>query len=449
METAPVSNLTSSLVPVRRLRITILGGHYAPEPTGNAPYTAGLAQGLAGRGHDVRVITTHPHYPEWRVRSGYGGWSVREELNGVRVRRLAHYVPRRPTAVRRLLSELSLGFRYLMVRWHRPDVVLLVSPSLFSSAVAGFRARWSRRLVTGIWVQDIYSLGVVETGQGGRSLASVMRTVESVTLRSAKGVAVIHDRFRDFVAAKMGIPMGRLEVIRNWSHLQPSPNVDRAAVRRRMGWEPDETIVLHAGNMGMKQGLENVVEAARIADARNVQVRFVLLGDGNQRERLQSLAQDISRIEFVAPLPDGEFAEALASADILLVNEREGMREMSVPSKLTSYFSTSLPVLAATDEASVTAGEISASSGGIRVNAGDPGALVDAAQALRDDPAFASALGSAGHRYRNEVLGDKAALDHFERWLSALVGGRSGSLPRPRRRATQGEPGLYTYESAR
>lgn len=431
--------------PPLRLRVTILGGHYAPEPTGNAPYTSGLAKGLAARGHDVRVITTHPHYPEWRIKDGYGGWSVHEEISGVRVRRLAHYVPANPTGLRRLLSELTLGLRYLGARWHRPDVVLLVSPNMFSSAAAALRSRWSR-LATGIWVQDLYSLGVLETGQGGKSVASLIRTVESGTLRSATGVAVIHERFRDFAVGSLRVPVGRLEVIRNWSHVQPAPEVDRATVRQRLGWGADETVVLHAGNMGVKQGLENVVEAARLADLQRLPVRFVMLGDGNQRERIETLARGLRCVQFVAPLPDREFAQALASADILLVNEREGMREMSVPSKLTSYFSTSLPVLAATDAASVTAGEIEASGGGIRVDTGNPGALLDAALALRNDPTLARALGAAGRRYRDEVLAEEAALDHFERWLAALVQHRL--KPGARHGAAPGRRGYYTHVSA-
>jgi len=133
----------------------------------------------------------------------------------------------------------------------------------------------------------------------------------------------------------------------------------------------------------------------------------------------------VRSIQFIAPLPDGEFEQVLASADILLINEREGMREMSVPSKLTTYFSTSLPVLAATDEASVTAGEIDASGGGLRVPAGNPVALLDGALALRRDPGLSRALGEAGHRYRKEVLSEEAALDRFERWLAALTRHRS------------------------
>jgi colanic acid biosynthesis glycosyl transferase WcaI len=400
--------------------VTILTLHYAPEPTGNAPYTASLAVGLKERGHDVHVITAHPHYPEWRVREGYGGWSVKEVLDGVPVHRLAHYVPAKPTGAHRLAAELSFGLRLLFAPWHRPDVVLLVSPALFSTSVAMLRARLSRTAVAA-WVQDLYSLGVVEMGHSRGRMAAVMTKVESSTLKAATGVAVIHRRFRDHVVRVLGVPEARVEVIRNWSHVQPPAAVDRETVRKRFGWAPATAVALHAGNIGGKQGLENVVEAARIADERRLPVHFVVLGNGNQRERIEALAAGVQSIEFIDPLPAGEFEEVLGSADVLLVNEKPGLREMSVPSKLTTYFATSLPVVAATDAGSVTADEIDASGGGVRVDAGNPGALVDAVLTLHADPERAGALGAAGRRYRDEVLSADAAMNHFGQWLEGLV----------------------------
>jgi colanic acid biosynthesis glycosyl transferase WcaI len=370
----------------------------------------------------VRVITAHPHYPEWRIREGYGEWRRTETINGVHVTRLSHHVPSRPSGLRRLLSELSFGIRLLFEPWGSPDVVLFVSPALFSSAIAGLKMRLrGRRTVHAVWVQDLYSAGIAESGQGGDAVARIMRSVESATLRGAKGVAVIHDRFRDYVVDELGVEHLRVEVIRNWSHVHPAVEVDRAAVRARFGWGP-ETVVLHAGNMGAKQGLENVIEAARLVDAEQKPVRFVLLGDGNQRAAVQGTAGGIRSVQFIDPLPDGDFEQVLASADVLLVNERPGMAEAAVPSKLTSYFSTGLPVIAATDAGSVTAGEIETSGGGVRVDAGSPRDLVDAVLALRADPAGRVAYGAAGKEFRASALGAEAAITRFAAWLSDLAG---------------------------
>jgi glycosyltransferase involved in cell wall biosynthesis len=402
-----------------------MGLHYAPEKTGNAPYTTALASRLKSLGHDVHVLTSHPHYPEWKVRAGYGQWLRRETIRGVPVRRFAHFVPREPSAAMRLLSELSFGARLLFTRWGNPDVVLLVSPALFSTVLPVMRARWGfRRPAVGVWVQDLYSLGVVETGAGGGRVARVVAAIESFTLRSASGVSVIHDRFKQVVVSKLGMNAREVVVIRNWSHLQEVPPFDREAVRSLHGWGRDETIVLHAGNMGAKQALENVIEAARIADQRGLNVRFVLLGDGNQRARLEALAAGTERVQFLKTLPDENFQQALGSADVLLVNEKPGVAEMSVPSKLTSYFSTGLPVLAATDEGSVTAGEVAASGGGIRVDAGNPGQLVDAVLTLGGDEALAGALGTAGRLFREQSLSEDAAVQRYAEWLTSLANGR-------------------------
>lgn len=407
------------------LRIAILGLHYAPEPTGNAPYTTALASGLKGRGYDIRVLTGHPHYPEWKIRDGYGGWTHREVIQGVPVTRLLHFVPSNPSTVGRLLSELSFGFRLAFTRWGNPDVVLLVSPALFSAVLPALRARWgTRRPAVGIWVQDLYSSGVVETGTGGGRAAKVVAAIESFTLKSASGVTVIHDRFKQLLVSKLRLESRHVVVIRNWSHVEEAQPFDRDAVRSKLGWRNDEMIVLHAGNMGAKQALENVVEAARIADQRTDNVRFVLLGDGNQRKRLEYLASGIERIQFIGTLPGEEFQQALASADVLLVNEKLGVSEMSVPSKLTSYFSTGLPVLAATDEGSVTAGEIAASGGGVRVNAGEPSELLDGAIALGRNRELAGSLGEAGRSFRAQYLSEDTAIERYAEWLTSLATGQ-------------------------
>jgi colanic acid biosynthesis glycosyl transferase WcaI len=170
------------------MRITILGLNYSPEPSGNAPYTSGLAEGLREAGHKVHVITGYPHYPEWRLRDGYTGLTSKEEIGGIPVTRVRHFIPRKPTAMSRLIMEFSFGLRLILARWHSPDVVLLVSPALFSSGLALLKAKFgAHRPRVGIWVQDIYSHGVVETGTGGHRLSQAMSMVEGFILRSRRG----------------------------------------------------------------------------------------------------------------------------------------------------------------------------------------------------------------------------------------------------------------------
>lgn len=393
--------------------VLFVGINYAPEPTGISPYTTGMAEGLARRGHRVRVITSYPHYPWWRVPDEHSALPEHSSVNGVAVTRVRHYIPRRPDNVRRALFEVSFGLRALFTRWGQPSVVVVISPALLASRLAAFRARLQGIPVI-TWVQDIYTLGVGETsdGSGSRIIARVERGLTNAAAR----VVVIHDRFRRMFAEDVGTS-SPIDVVRNWSHVPDISDAGREATRERMGWADDEIIVLHAGAMGAKQGLENVVYAAREATRRGSRVRFVLLGDGNQREHLESLGSDPS-LQFVDPLPDELFFDALAAADVLLANERTGLTEMSVPSKLTTYFATGLPVVAAVDASSTTHDEILASGAGPIVPAGDPQALVDAIEALAERPDAAAEHGAAGRAYRAAHLTPDAALDAFERTLS-------------------------------
>ena len=172
--------------------------------------------------------------------------------------------------------------------------------------------------------------------------------------------------------------------------------------------------------MGAKQGLANVVEAARVAHRDNNPLLFVLMGDGNQRATLEAMVA-AGHLKFVDPVPQELFTAALGAADILMVNERRGVKDMSVPSKLTSYFATGRPVIAATDARSVTAEEIEASGAGIRVDADRPELIVKAAMELRNNSEMARELGRKGLEFRRSHLTADASLDSFHKLLLQLA----------------------------
>jgi len=340
-------------------------------------------------------------------------------MNGVRVLRLRHFVPRNPTPFPRAFSEVTFGLRQVFTRWGRPSSIIAVSPALLSSALVRLRAAITHsRTPFVVWVQDLYGLGVVETGQGGGTGARGIRLIERWLLRSATTVVVIHDRFADRVHDDFGVSKERIQVIRNWTHLPAFPTADVVSVRRSYGWSDDEIVVVHTGNMGVKQGLEHVVDAGRLAHLQDSRVRFILVGNGSQRDELQQrIAGQATTTQILPPLDDLSFGEILQSADILLVNELPGVAEMAVPSKLTSYFASGRPVLAATDASGITAQEVHAAEAGIVVPAGDPAALLAGARRLAADRQAAARLGANGRRYRETVLAEASAIQRFDSLL--------------------------------
>ena len=417
----------------RSLSVLVLGLNYAPEPTGIAPYTTGVARFLAEAGHDVHVVTGFPHYPDWKLPDDYPGRRVRGFDGDIRLTRVRLPIPKNPTGRSRIALEAAFALQAAALGGPRPDVVVAVSPALLGVA-ATLRWRFGGTPV-GVIVQDLYSRALAETGSLGGRGAAAAAWLERSLLNKADGVAAIHDSFRRSLVG-LGIAEDRITTIRNWSHVGEAVT-DPAELRARLGWTDDEAIALHAGNMGAKQGLENVIDAARRADAQQLPIRFVLLGGGSQKARLLEQAWGTERVQFLEPLPGGDFETALAAADVLVLNERPEVEEMCVPSKLTSYFAAARPVLAATSPRSAATFEIVSSGGGRCVPPGDPQALLDAAILMAHDSVGAREMGARGRAFALTTLRGAAARGAYVDWVEGLAAGRHASDPIPHPRVSE------------
>jgi glycosyltransferase involved in cell wall biosynthesis len=192
-------------------------------------------------------------------------------------------------------------------------------------------------------------------------------------------------------------------------------------MRAELGWPDDEFIVLHTGNMGNKQGLENAVRAARLADIHALRVRFVLLGDGSQRSRLEQAGQGVERLQFLDPVCDEIYAEVLSAADALLINERETVFNMSLPSKLTSYFAAGRPVIAAVSRDGTTARELLRAQAGMVAEPNNPKELLETALALMLDPDTNSKYAVNARLYARRNLEKSASLRRVEELILDLA----------------------------
>lgn len=400
----------------RGRNILIVGINYAPEHTGIGPYTTATAEHLARTANSVTVLTGLPSYPEWKVQPEYRGHRQLHELrNGVEVQRLWHTVPRRQDAARRGLYEASFLAHAASRRLpRRPDLVLGVTPALGGAVAAAHLAhRYDAPLV--LVVQDVLGAAATQSGiAGGGRVAEVVARAEGRTLRRASEIVIVADSFRAPLR-QYGIDKARLHTIPNWSRL-PSARRDRDAERRRLGWS-DATIVLHSGNMGLKQGLEVVVEAARLTrDQRDL--RWVLMGDGSQRTSLQRLGGDLPNLEFLPLCATEDYPDVLAAADLLLLCERQGVLDMSLPSKLTSYFTSGIPVASAVSPAGSTARELGRAGAAAPTEPGNAFALVEQVLALRGDPQRRARHAAAAARYAHENLTFNSAMTRINEVLA-------------------------------
>lgn len=415
-------------------RVLITSLHYAPEETGIASYTTKLAEHLAARGYRVTVLAGMPHYPAWRAPGYAGRRSVVETRNGVEVRRRSHYVPSKQPALGRVLYEVtSLRMAFDALRVPRPDAVIGVVPSLSGGIVA--RAAAARfRVPYGVIFHDLAGQAAEQRGAG--CVTGIVRAAEGWSARGAAAVGVIAEGFRPYLES-LGVDAARIRRVRNWTQVAAA-SVDRATMRGELGWPEDAVVCLHAGNMGYTQGLEHVIEAARIAQHARGAMLFVLMGDGNQCGSLARLGAKyaLTNLRFVPPPPAERLPSILAAADILLINQRGSVNDMPLPSKLTSYFASATPVVAAAAMHSETAREISNSSGGLVVRPDDPQALLDALHRVASDAGLRAHMAGSARRWATGTLSEDAALRGYEQFLATvLAAGSHGRVHTPGRRS--------------
>lgn len=399
------------------MRVLVIGVNYAPEISGIAPYTTAMAEGLRAEGHQVRVITGVPHYPQWTNYTEFTGLTRTETVNGVQLRRVRHVIGSGGMGLSRVAQEVTFGLMAACSPWHRPDIVLCVSPALISTGIQVLRSKLPGQPPVTVWVQDLYSNGAREIG-GSNVKGRVLEAVESAVLRASDGVLVIHDRFKRHVVEDLRLDESQVEVSRNWSHISTASTLEPEQVRRRYFGDA-ECVAIHTGNMGAKQGLENIVDAAKLAGERGSRVVFGLVGDGSRRAQLELEGAGVEHLVFVGSLDDDEYAAMLQCADVLVVNEKPGLRESAVPSKLTSYFVQGKPVVAATETDSATADEVRAAGAGPIVPPGSPAALLEAVEKLSGSP-LQIEYGQAAQRFAQENLAESSAVDRVGRWLTRV-----------------------------
>ena len=399
------------------MRVLLIGINYAPEESGNAPYNTGFAEHMAMRGHEVHFLAGVPHYPSWtrgQARSGIH--------NGVHVHRRWHFVPGSQSAPKRALYEgtfLLTGTS--LVGLPRPDAVLAIVPALSDGVLARIASR-RFGVPYGIVFQDLMGLAASESGvSGGQRVESVVRGTEGWLARDAGAVGVIAEGFRPYLES-CGVDAARIHRLRNWNQI-PDASEERPETRARHGWADDVFVCLHAGNMGHKQGLESVLAAARVALDAEPSLRFVLAGDGNRRRELEvsAASQGLTNVQFLPSLGRQDYANVLAAADVLLLNQRPGMKNMAFPGKITSFVFSRTPIVAAVDADSDAAMELLPARAAQVVEPGSPAAILAAVCNLRGDSDARARFAVAAQAYGRQHLTAEAALERWEAFALKLA----------------------------
>ena len=420
------------------MRILFIGINYWPDATGIAPFTTGRCEYLASRGHEVGVVTGFPYYPEWRIApDDRGRLRAREVRNDVTILRSWIYVPSRVTSARRILHEASFVATAWMHAAHflwrqKPDLLFVVSPPLGLGLVAAILSR-TFAIPYLFHVADLQPDAAMDLGMLRPRTASMLYGLERLAYQHAALVSTLTEPIRGRIMAK-GFAADKVILFSDW--IDPAlfkiPLTGGGTAFRRQHGLDDRFIVLHAGNMGVKQGLEVVLGAAEHSLASNI--IYLLVGDGAMRQSLGRTARerDLSNVRFLPLQSDETFRDLLAAADLSLITQRSNVADVAFPSKVLTLLASGRPIVASVSPCSEVSRVVEAARAGVVVTPENPQELAEAVISARRDPQWRSSAALQGREYGRRHWDKATVLAELEHRLTTLAN-RRRELPEERR----------------
>lgn len=398
------------------MRVLILSQYYFPEAV---PKPHDLAEGLAAAGHEVSVLTGYPHYPGGVLADGYRlGIFKKETVRNIPVLRVFELPYHSTRPILRIANYISfmLSAPIGALFSAKADVIYVWHPPL-TIGVAAWLISKTKRVPFVYDVQDIWGSFTVLSGmvrEGGAAI-KLIRRLEKFVAKRASHTIVQTAAGREYFIER-GVPADKISILPHWideTVFGGAKDDDRQSVRAEFGWD-GRFVILFAGNIGIVQGLESVLEAARLLP--NDKAKIVLMGDGTDRPRLEVIAASSNigdRIEFIDRQPLERMPAMMAAADALLVSlKRSELAKFVVPSKTVAYLASGKPILMAAGGASEDL--IREAKAGIVVEPENAEELAGAIERLQRIPADElSKLGENGRRFLLENLSKDEVMQKY------------------------------------
>jgi glycosyltransferase involved in cell wall biosynthesis len=417
------------------MRILFFSHYFPPEVNAPANRTYEHCREWVAAGHEVHVITCVPSHPIGVPFSGYRtGWYQKERRDGIVVhrvwtllapnkdvlRRTANYLSFVPTAVWR---ALQLG---------RFDVFIGTSPQFFC-AVAAWIAAFLKRTpwvfeLRDLWPESIHAVGAARSYMP----LKVLERLELLLYARARLVVCVSEAFVANLIGR-GVSAEKIAFVPNGVDTPTWTAGRRAEGRARLGAGERDVIVSYVGTVGMAHNIGTVLEAARLLAPTRPDIRFVVVGEGAERETLARRAREdgLSNITFTGLVPRSEIPDYLAASDISLVTLKPSdLFKTVLPSKMFESMAAARPIVLAVEGEAKRL--LERAGAGVPVAPGDAAALAAAVERLADDRELRRRLGAAGSLFVEREFSRRTWAERYLRILDRVrLSDHAAVIPQP------------------
>ena len=405
-------------------RVTLITPYFWPEVAANVPLMTNLAEDLAEAGHAVTIVTSTPNRNvDENTRRLYSSGRRHQELyHGCPVIRFPNPFSNRKGSLNKIAEGLTfvlwVAYAVLKLRRHTDVYFVYSNPPLLALPVSVLGGR--RPVIFNL--QDLFPDSAVAAGllSGDSGITKLLRSLEKATYRRCSVIAAISPLFTEHVHKL--VPEARVEVLPNWidtdqiRQVDPRDNTFRASLGLK-----DEFVILYAGNIGFSQNLDVVVDAAALLRSHEG-IRFVLVGDGQYKRRIEARVRslDLTNVLMAPIQPQNLVPQVYSTGDVGLVAVRSGQEKTSVPSKTWTIMACSRAVVACIGEDSYLARLLTEEEIGLVVSPEDPRQLADAVLKLRSEPETLRKLSLRGRAYVEANLSRRSVTSRYVHLVEEL-----------------------------
>jgi len=332
------------------MKITFLSENFPPETGAPQIRLYEVSKELIKRGHQVEVITAFPHHPNGIIPDEYKGLFYKfEKYDDIPVYRTWIYPSPKGSFWRRLFSYFSFTFSslYGVLKSNKTDVIICVSPPLFLG-ISGFIASKMKRAkfvfnVADIWPESAVELGLVKN----KMFIKLAEILEKWLYRKSWKIATATEGIKEYMI-KNGKNEKDVFLLPNGVNTETfSPRLANEQWLDRLHFR-DKKVFTFAGRIGYAQGLDAVIHAAKLVEEKNDDIRFLIIGEGPEKDKLIQLSEELNvhNVVFHESVPVTEMPNVFSITDFSIVSLRNiDLFKGARPSKIFPALASGVPIV--------------------------------------------------------------------------------------------------------